>query len=135
MIQTRNIIHEIWYLKYMSSISQFINDLCCWIYSSYILQKKSSKILQEPDWPSVSLWNLQSLCFIRSHSFSFVLTLPAIRCHSLSLVITCCHSLLLVVTPRHSFVTRFVTLCHSLSLVVPLFVTHWCSMYHSSVFL
>ena len=118
MIHTRNIIHEILYWQYMSSISQFINDLYCWIYSSYILHKKSSKILQEPDWPFVSLWNLKSLCFICSHSFSFVVPLPAIRCHSLSLVINCCHSLLLVVTPCHSFFTRFITLCHSLSFVV-----------------
>ena len=102
----------------MSSISQFIKDLYCWIYSSYILPKKSSKILQEPDWPFVSLWNLKILCFICSHSFSFVVPLPAISCHSSSLDITCCHSMLLFATPCHSFVTRFITLCHSFSFVV-----------------
>ena len=128
---TRNIILKI----YIFNFPIYINDLYCWIYSSYILHKKSSKILQEPDWPFVSLWNLKSLCFICSHSFSFVVPLPAIRCHSLSLVINCCHSLLLVVTPCHSFFTRFIALCHSLSRVVPLLVIHCRSMYHSPVFL
>ena len=99
------------YWKFMSSIPLFINYLYCWICSSYILHKKLIKILQEPDWPFVSFWNLKLLYFIWSHSFSFVVPLPVIRCHSLSIAITRCHSLPFVVT-------RFITCCHSLSLVV-----------------
>ena len=103
----------------MSSIPWFINYLYFWIYSSYTLHKKLEKILQEPDWPLVSFWNLKWLYFICSNSFLFVVPLPVIRCYSLSYVITrClrCHSLpldLSLVAIR----------CHSLSFVVPLVVT------------
>ena len=86
-------------------------NLYRWIHSSYILYEKFNKILQEPDWSFVTFWNLKSLCFTCSHSFSFVVPLPVIRCHSLSFVITRCHSL-----------SHVVTRCYSLSLVVPLVV-------------
>ena len=103
--------HKILYWKYMSSIPWFINYLYFWIYSSYNLHKKLEKILQEPDWPFVSFWNLKWLHFICSNSFLFVVPLPVIHCYSLSFVITRCLSL--------SFVTtRFITRCHSLSLIV-----------------
>ena len=109
----------------MSSMSWFINYLYCWIVSSCILHKKLNKILQEPDWPFVSFWSLKSLYFISSHSLSFVLPLPVIGCHSLSLVITRCHSLSLVVIRCHSIYHSFVvTCCHALSLVVPLVVIY-----------
>ena len=110
MTQTRNI-----YWKYMASIPWFINYLYCWIYSSYVLHKKSNKILQEPDWPFVSFWNLKSPYFICFHSFSFVVPLPLIRCHSLLFVIICYLSLSLVGLRYHSFY-------HSLS-----FVVTWCT--------
>ena len=57
-------------------------NLYRWIYSSYILYEKFNKILQEPDWPFVTFWNLKSLCFTCSHSFSFVVPFPVIHCHS-----------------------------------------------------
>ena len=121
---------EILCCKYLSSISQFINYPYCWIYSSYILHKKLNKILQELDWPFVSFWNLKSLYFNCFHTFSFVVPLPVIHRHSLSLVVTRCHSLWLVVTRcttrNHSLyhlLSFVVTRCHSLSLVVPLVVT------------
>ena len=120
--------HKILYWKYMSSIPWFINYLYFWIYSSYTLHKKLEKILQEPDWPLVSFWNLKWLYFICSNSFLFVVPLPVIRCYSLSYVITRCLSL--------SFVTtRFITRCHSLSLIVIRCTTRCHSMYHSCVFL
>ena len=78
--------------------------------SSYILHKKLNKIIQEPDWPSVSFWNIKSLYFTYPHSYSFVLSLAVIRYHSLSFFVT---RLPLVVT-------RCTTRCHTLSLIVPL---------------
>ena len=106
----------------MSSIFQFINYLYCWIYSSHILHKKLNKVLQEPGWPFVSFWNLKLF---------FFWSLPAIRCRSLSLVITCCHSLSL-------HLSLFVIFCHSinhsLSLVVTLWTTRSQSLYHSLTF-
>ena len=82
--------------------------------SSYILHKKLNKIIQEPDWPFVSIL----LTLIRFHSV----------CHSLSFAMTHCHFLLHGVTRCHSFfslssvVTRCTTRCYSLSFVVPLVV-------------
>ena len=108
----------------MSSDSWFINCLYCWLYSSYILHKKLNKILQEPDCPFVSFWNLNSFYFIFSHSFSFVVPISIIGCHSLSLVITRCHSLLLIDI-------RFHSIYHSLSFVVPRCTTRYHSLYHS----
>ena len=108
------------YWKCMSWICRFVNYLYCWIYSTYILHKKLNKILQESDWLFVLFWHLKSLYFICSHSFSFVVQLPAIRYHSLLFVITRCHSLSLDL----SFV---VTRCHSLSLIV----VSCHSLYHS----
>ena len=106
--------HRILYWKYMSSISRFINYLYCWMCSSYILHKKFNKLVQEPDWPFVSSWNLKSLsilffliCF---HSFYHSLSFPVTHCHFyhlLSFVVTRCHPLLFVVT-------RCTTRCHSL---------------------
>ena len=143
----------------MSSISRFINYIYCWIYCI----KNRIKFFQEPNWPFVSFWNLKSLYFICSHSFSFIVPLPVIRCHSFSLVSTRCHLLLLFVTRCHSLslylslvtvrchslsfvVTRCTTRCdttcyllsarcHSFSLFVPLVLTGCHSMYLSSVFL
>ena len=118
----------------MSSISRLTNYLYCWLYSRYIMHKKLNKILQKPDWPLISFWNLKSLYFTCSHSFSFVLPLPVIRCQSLSfvsLVFICCHSLSPVATRCaircHSFyhslsfvVTHCTTRCHSLSIDISL---------------
>ena len=77
--------------------------------SGYILHKKLSKIIQEPDWPSVSFSDINSLYFTYFHSLS----LAVICCHSLSFFATRCHLLYSL-----SFI---VTRCHSL--------------YHSSAFL
>ena len=72
--------------------------------SSYILHRKLDKIVQEVDWPSrlafCFFWNIKSLYFTYSHSYSFVLSLAAICCHSLSYSVTRCHSLSFVVTYR-----------------------------------
>ena len=93
------------------------------------MYKKFNKILQEPDWSFVSFWNLKSLYFICSNSFSFVIPLPVIGCHSLSFVITRCYSLSLVVFCCHSLpldlslAVILYNCCHSLSLAVPLVVT------------
>ena len=91
------------------------------------------KVLQESDWSLVSFWNLESLYFTYSHSFSFVFYHSLSLCHSFSLVVICFHSLYhllslvvpLLVTRCHSlyhplsFVdTRYKTRCHSISLVV-----------------
>ena len=79
---------------------------------SYILHKKLNKIIQEPNWLSVSFWNIKSLYFTYYYSYSFVLSLTVIRCHSLSFF---CHSLSLVVIRS---ITRCQSLYHSLPLVV-----------------
>ena len=50
-------------------------------------------IIQEPDWPSVSFWNIKSLYFTYCRSYSFVLSLAVIHCHFLLLVVIRCHSL------------------------------------------
>ena len=94
--------------------------------SRYILHKKLSKIIQEPDWPSVSFSDINSLYFTYFHSLS----LAVICCHSLSFFATRCHllySLSFIVTRCHSLsfaITHCTTRCHSLSLVVPLVVIH-----------
>ena len=103
--------------------------------SSYILHRKLNKIIQEADWPSrlafCFFWNIKSLYFTYSHSYSFVLSLAIIHCHSLSFFVTRCHSLSFVfsccTTHCHSLnhslpfvVPLDVTRCHSLSFVVPL---------------
>ena len=121
----------------MSSISQFINNLYCWIYCSYtlhILFHSESKI---------TLFYLLSFDFILFqllyHSLWFVMTRFITRCHLLPLVVTrcrsfslaiiCCHLLydawLLVAirctTGWHSFsliVIRCLSLYHSLSIVI-----------------
>ena len=105
--------------------------------SSYILHRKLNKIIQEADWPSrlafCLIWNIKSLYFTYSHSYSFVLSLAVIRCYSLSFFITRCHLLSFVVTCcntschslYHSYsfaVPLDVIHCHSLSFVVPLVV-------------
>ena len=105
--------------------------------SSYILHRKLNKIIQEADWPSrlafCFFWNIKSLYFTYSHSYSFVLSLAVIRCYSLSFFITRCHLLSFVVTCcntschslYHSYsfaVPLDVIHCHSLSFVVPLVV-------------
>ena len=83
--------------------------------SSYILHKKLNTIIQEPDWPSVSFWNIKSLYFTYCRSYSFVLSLAVIHCHFLLLVVIRCYSLSFIVT-------HCTTRCHSLSLVVPVVV-------------
>ena len=118
------------YRKYMSSVSQFINILYCWIYCNYTLHKKLNKSLQEPEWPFVSFWNIKSLFITCSHLFSFLnhlLSLAVILCHSLPFVVTRCHSLSFVVTSCHF-------LYHLSLFIVPLAVIRFHSMYHSSVF-
>ena len=114
----------------MSTISRFINYIYCWVYSSYILHKKLNKILQEPDWSFVQFWNLKSLYFTYSHSFSFFLWLAVIRCHSLSFFVTCSHSLSLVAIRYHSLSVAVIG-CHSLSFVVIRCTTCCDSLYHS----
>ena len=105
--------------------------------SSYILHRKLNKIIQEADWPSrlafCFFWNIKSLYFTYSHSYSFVLSLAVIRCYSLPFFITRCHLLSFVVTccntSCHSLYRSYsfavpldVIHCHSLSFAVPLVV-------------
>ena len=85
--------------------------------SSYILHRKLNKIIQEADWASTLafcfFWNIKSLYFTYSYSYSFVLLLAVIRFYSLSFFVTRCHLL--------SFVfTCCTTRCHSSSFAVPL---------------
>ena len=79
-----------------------------------------------------------TLYFTYSHSFSFVLSLFVIRCHSLSF---CCYSLSFVATRCYSLSLVFICchlLYHSLSFVLPLvvirFTTRCHSLYHSLSF-
>ena len=92
--------------------------------SSYILLKKLNEIVQEPDCLSVSFWNIKLLYFTYSHSYSIVLSIAVIRCHSMSFFVTRSHSLSIVVP---LVVNRFTTRCHSLSFVV----TRCHLLYHS----
>ena len=95
--------------------------------SSYILHRKLNKIIQEVDWPSrlafCFFWNIKSLYFTYSHSYSFVLSLSVTNCHFLFLVVIRCHSLSLavplVITRCHSLyhmLSFVITRCHSMSL-------------------
>ena len=105
-----------------------------WICSSYTLHKSLNKIIQKPDWPFVSFWNLKSFCFTCSRSFSFVALLAVIRCYSVSLVVTRCHSLSLVATRfylLYHLLSLVVIRCYSLPLVLPLVVIRRHSLYHS----
>ena len=92
--------------------------------SSYILHSKLNKIIQEVDWSSrlafCFSWNIKSLYFTYSHSYSFVLSLSVFRCHSLPFFVIRCHSLSFVVS---CCTTRCHSLNHSLPFVVPLDVT------------
>ena len=107
---------------------------CCWIYCSFALH--SCFILK---------FKITFICFhllyhsllfiaVRCHSLSLVVTRCTTLCHSLyyslSLVVicctTCCHTLSLVFIHCHSLyhslslaVTRYTIRCHSLSLDVP----------------
>ena len=109
--------------------------------SNYILHKKWTKIIQDPDWPFASFWNIKLLYFTYSHSFhSFhhSLSFAVTHCHFLLLVVIRCHSLSFIVTPCHSLsfvVTRCTIRWHSLSYVLPLVVFRCHLLYHSSVFL
>ena len=104
--------------------------------SSYILHRKLNKIIQEADWPSrlafCLIWNIKSLYFTYSHSYSFVLWLAVIRCHPLSFFLTRCHSLSLAIP---LVVTRCIIRCHllyhSIPLVVPLLVICCTTRCHS----
>ena len=91
--------------KYISSISQFINNLCSCTYCSYTF-----RILFHSE-PKITLFYLLSFVSIRFHSFyhslsfviiryhsfyhslSLVVPLVVIRCHSVSFVLPRCHSL------------------------------------------
>ena len=99
--------------------------------SSYILHRKLNKIIQEGHSPSrlafCFFWNIKSLYFTYSHSYSFVLSLATIHCHSLSFFVTRCHSLSLAVP---LVVTRWITRCHSLYHSMSLVVTRCHSLYH-----
>ena len=99
--------------------------------SSYILHSKLNKIIQEVDWSSrlafCFSWNIKWLCFTYSHSYSFVLSLAVLRCHSLPFFVFCCHSLSFVVS---CCTTRCHSLNHSLPFVVPLDVIRFHSLYH-----
>ena len=87
----------------MLSVFWFISYWYSWIYSSCILHKNWIKFLKNQ---IASFRNLKSHYFTCYHSFSFVLPLPVIRyhllsllsifvirCHSFSLVVSCCHAL------------------------------------------
>ena len=119
-----------------------------------IMHRKLNKIIQEVDWPSrlafCFFWNIKSLYFTYSHSYSLVLSLAVILYHSLSffvaLVVIRCHLLYHSLYQSLSFVVPLdVIRCHSLSLVVIRcttcchklsLVVIWChSMCQSSVFL
>ena len=93
--------------------------------SSYILHRKLNKIIQEADWPSrlafCFFWNIKSLYFTYSHSYSFVWSLTVIRSYSLLFFVTRCHLLPFIVTCCK---TGCHSLYHSLSFVVPLDVIH-----------
>ena len=115
-------------LANLSEISQFINNLYCWIYCSYILHilfHSETKITLFYLFLFAFIWfyllyNSLLSAVIRYHSLyyyslSLIVSLVVIRCHSLSLVVTRCttrsHSL--------SFVEPLAAVrCHSLSLVV-----------------
>ena len=104
--------------------------------SSYILHTKLNKIIQEADWPFrlafCFSWNIKSLYFTYSHSYSFVLWLAVIRCHPWSFFLTRCHSLSLAIP---LVVTRCIIRCHllyhSIPLVVPLLVICCTTRCHS----
>ena len=96
------------YWKYMSSISQFINNLCGWIYYIlYMFFYSETKITH---------FYLLSFAFIRFHLLYHSLSFAVVtRCCSLSFVATRCHSL------HHALplaLIRCINPCHSLSLVV-----------------
>ena len=100
-------------------------------------------------------WNIKLLYFTYFHSYSFLLSLAVIHCHSLSFFVNHCHPLPLSVIHFHllyhllslvvtSCTTRYHSLslivplvlirCPSLSFAVPLVIIRCNSMYHSSVF-
>ena len=73
--------------------------------SSYILHKKVNKTIEQPDWPSVSFWNIKSLYFTYPHSATYSTYIRFItHCHSLSLTVIFCYSLSFLIT-------RFTTRC------------------------
>ena len=82
--------------------------------SSYMMHRKSNKIIPEADWPSRLAFYffqiIKSLCFSYSRSYYCVVSLVAIRCHSLSFFDTR-HFLSLAVP---LVVTRCITHCYSL---------------------
>ena len=98
---------------------------------SYIFHRKLNKIIEEADWPSrlafCFFWNIKSLYFTYTHSYSFVLALGVIRCHPLSFFTIRCHSLSLAVL---LVVTRWITRCHSLYHSIALVVTRCNLLYH-----
>ena len=102
--------------------------------SSYIMHRKSNKIIQEADWPSrldYFFQNIKSPCFSYSRSYYFVLSLVVIRCHSMPCFDTR-HFLSLAVP---LVVTRCITHCYSLSCSMSFIVTRCHSLYHLLLFI
>ena len=101
--------HKILHWKYMSSISQFINNLCCWIYCCYTLD-----ILFHSE-TKITLFYLLSFVLLRFHSLNYSLLFAVIRYHKLyhllPFAVTRCCSLSFVVT-------CCITRCYSLPLIV-----------------
>ena len=95
--------------------------------SDYIMHRKLNKIIQEADWTSILafsfFWNIKSLYFTDSHSYSYVLSLAVIRCYSLPFFVVRCNLLPFYV---NCCTTRCHTLYHSMSFVV----TRCQSLYH-----
>ena len=79
--------HKILYWRHMSSISWFINNLYCWIHSSYTMNEKLNKCLHETVSRFVSFWKLKPLSFACSHSLLFVFIHCTTCCHSRSVVV------------------------------------------------
>ena len=94
------------FIPWSSSVSLFVIEMMAIIHSLKFSLPFSF---------AVHCSHLLSLIAIRSHSLSLIFTLCHSPYHVLSLVVTRCHSLSLVV---RLVVTRCTTLCHCLSFVV-----------------
>ena len=93
-----------------------ISNLYCWIFSSYTLHVKLNKIIQRPNWPATSFWNLKSLNNTWFHPFLFVFICFTTRCHSLSLVVI--------------FLSLVVIHCHLLYYSLLLVVIRCATLFH-----
>ena len=94
------------FIPWSSSVSLFVIEMMAIIHSLKFSLPFSF---------AVHCSHLLSLIAIRSHSLSLIFTLCHSPYHVLSLVVTRCHSLSLVV---RLVVTRCTTRCHSLSFIV-----------------